>query len=221
MQEAIRISCCVSKLTRWKLSPGQMAFARLSASETTKILKQFDDLAVLAVELSAAMNVISGPERVIVGILATLRERGVHCGRIRVGFAFHSPEVLSLKSPFFDFLQHVRAESGSVPMYSSVTGFRHDGTQFDNEYWWQIYHQPARFHSLVSSLLADGFDTFVEVGPHPILLQAINDTARASGKVVLAVCAMNRDQDERTSWEDAKHKLRAAEVEANGCQHPH
>ena len=221
LQEAMKISCCVSKLTRWKLSPGQMAFTRLSASETRKILKQFDDRAVLAVELSPAMNVISGPESVIGGILATLNERGVRCGRIQVGFAFHSPEVLSLKEPFFDYLQQIRAESGSVPMYSSVTGLRHDGTHFDHEYWWQIYHRPARFHSLIISLLADGFDTFVEVGPHPTLLQAINDTARASGKVVVVVCGMKRDQDDRSSWEEAKHKLRAAQVKANGCSHPH
>ena len=220
LEEAMRIACCEARLTRQKLPPGCMAYVDLTADSTNRVLREFGSRAYVAVELSPRLNVISGPESVIREILPVLKSRQVHCGLLRINFAFHSPEVMSLQEPFLSSLKRVRtANLERVPIYSSVTGHRQAGTEFDHQYWWQIVHQPARFHSLTNALLEDGYGVFVEIGPHPTLLQAIDDTACSTGRQPLTICGMKRGEDERATWEELLRTLRALDAGAASRAH--
>ncbi|MFD8387541.1 SDR family NAD(P)-dependent oxidoreductase, partial [Streptomyces sp. NPDC059679] len=69
----------------------------------------------------------------------------------------------------------------------------------DAGYWYTNLRQTVRFETAVRSLLADGFDGFIEVSGHPVLTAAVEQTAEqvpdASDVVVLGT--LRRDEDEQ------------------------
>ena len=65
---------------------------------------------------------------------------------------------------------------------STVTGTWIDGTHLDAEYWANNLRQPVLFGQALTQLLEQGHDTFIEISPHPILLMAIEEARRPSGR---------------------------------------
>ncbi len=188
-------------MSREKITPGRMAFVHLSAHDTAEFLDRFDPGISVAIELGPEITVIAGEAGAIASALASLEASGIRSRLSRMTFAFHSPLVLSLEQSFLGPLQQVNAESGFLPIYSSVTGTRHSGTRFDHEYWWRVVHQRALFRSTLNAVLADGYRRFVEVGPHPILLHALRDTAQESGMEIVALAPMKRNCDDAAELE--------------------
>ena len=57
--------------------------------------------------------------------------------------------------------------------------------------------QPVLFGAAVQRLIADGHDTFIEMSPHPILIPAVEEGMRDSGRPgLVAVPSLRRDEDE-------------------------
>ncbi|HEV3293918.1 MAG TPA: beta-ketoacyl synthase N-terminal-like domain-containing protein, partial [Streptosporangiaceae bacterium] len=56
-----------------------------------------------------------------------------------------------------------------------------DGTELDAGYWYANVRQRVRFADAVRALAQDGFGTFIEVSPHPVLEAAIADTLEEAG----------------------------------------
>lgn len=196
VSEAIRIACCEARMTRHAVAPGSMAFVHLSASAAKEALRQFYGSISIAIDLAPQTAVISGEASMIASAIAHLQAGGIDCRLSRIHFAFHSPLALAFEQVFLHPLQHVETADGFLPVYSSLTGGRLPGSRFDRDYWWQIVHRPALFRSTVEALLADGYRTFVEIGPHPILSQSVQEIAQQSGMEIVALPTMKRNHCE-------------------------
>ena len=61
-----------------------------------------------------------------------------------------------------------------MPLYSTVTGRRENGLHLNADYWFQNVRQPVLFANALAAMLHDNFDTFVEIGPHPVLVGGAN-----------------------------------------------
>src|SRR5690606_6099713 len=68
-----------------------------------------------------------------------------------------------------------RPRSGTVPFYSTVVGGELDGQRLDSLYWWQNIRFPVLFQGAMDALVWQGFNLFVEVGPHPVLRSYVAD----------------------------------------------
>ena len=71
-------------------------------------------------------------------------------------------------------LTNLRSQSSNVRVYSTVTGTRQDGKAFDSRYWGANLRQPVLFATAVQQALADGFNTFIEIGPIQFYWQQLN-----------------------------------------------
>jgi acyl transferase domain-containing protein len=79
-------------------------------------------------------------------------------------------------------------------MYSSATGgLLPCGARLDGAFWWRMVRYPALFAEAAAAAIQDGCRTFLEVGPHPVLSRALEDTAGLLGRGVSALPLMNRD----------------------------
>jgi acyl transferase domain-containing protein/NADPH:quinone reductase-like Zn-dependent oxidoreductase/NADP-dependent 3-hydroxy acid dehydrogenase YdfG/acyl carrier protein len=54
--------------------------------------------------------------------------------------------------------------------------------------------QPVRFAQAVEKLMAEGFDTFVELSPHPVLCRPVEQLLRKAGRTGLAIGSLRRDE---------------------------
>jgi len=197
LSDSIKVVSGQSKITENATRPGGMAFVGLDPREVRTLVNEYSGAVSIAVELSRSMTVVSGGTGALEGFLTSLGKKGVRCGLVNVGFPFHGPEVSELRPGFVAQLQGLHLNPESVPIYSSVSGRRQAGRDFDDGYWWRVMSEPALFSTLVHNLLEDGYRTFVEFGPHPMLAQSILEEAHSIRKEVVVLPTMRRDRDER------------------------
>ena len=99
-----------------------------------------------------------------------------------------------------DLVEALRAlepDQPQIPFVSTVTGQPIDGARLDGEYWWRNIRQPVRFHDAVAWLAANGHDTFVELGPHPILGGSVSETLGEQCAQALVLPTLRREENDQ------------------------
>src|SRR5262249_47502652 len=81
--------------------------------------------------------------------------------------------------------------------YSTVTGARADSERFDGAYFGRNVRETVRFESAVAAMAADGFDAFLEIGPHPVLSASITESLDARGQTAIVCASLRRQRPER------------------------
>ena len=148
----------------------------------------------VAVELSPTSTILSGGEADLDEALNRCVARGIPFVPRTMPFAFHTPELNEVRSRFLAEIPPLAPLPTLVQFYSSVVGGPIQTTELVVDYWSRMFTEPAPFMAAVDAITNDGFDTFVEIGPHPILGAAVAEIARARGRGHVAVhAAMSRD----------------------------
>ena len=90
---------------------------------------------------------------------------------------------------------------GSLAVYSTMSGRVETGACFTPSYWADNLRQPVRFATMVTALLHDGYDTFVEMSPHPLLTGAIAELAgETTVRTPVVIGSGRRDGDDYAAW---------------------
>ncbi|HWO66398.1 MAG TPA: polyketide synthase dehydratase domain-containing protein, partial [Umezawaea sp.] len=79
---------------------------------------------------------------------------------------------------------------------STVTGGLLVGDKLDADYWWRNFRQPVLFARTVRAMIADGYDTFVELSPQPVLTRFVGDLLDEAGVPGQVVGSLKRDVDD-------------------------
>ncbi|WP_370350378.1 type I polyketide synthase [Catenulispora sp. EB89] len=99
----------------------------------------------------------------------------------------------------------IRPRSVPATFISSVTGEPIDTATLDADYWSRDLRHPVRFADAVRGAIDLGAGLFIQPSPHPVLIEAIEQSAEAED--VAVVSTLRRDQD-------GPHRLRHARAEA-------
>jgi acyl transferase domain-containing protein len=75
--------------------------------------------------------------------------------------------------------------AATIPLYSTVTGERLDGTAAGAAYWWQNTRATVLFEPATRRMLDDGYTHFVELGPHPVLAHRFSKSPVHESDVVV------------------------------------
>lgn len=188
---AIDIACSVARFGETPSRPGLMATLCASAADCREWLHATGGAASLAVELGPGRTVISGEHNAVRSVLAKARRSGCAGRVLPMAHAYHSPDVAGLAAGFLARLADLTVGPSRMDVYSSVTAQTVDRPPL--QHWWDVCSQPAWFHTLVMRLLRQGYRTFVEIGPHPMLGPAIEEAAANAGIAVEVMCTMRRD----------------------------
>lgn len=190
LDEAIDIACSTARLTETRLRPGLMAFVRAAWPECTDLIADVRDRVACAVELGLRLTVVSGEETAVREVLAKAAALGIAGGPLPLAQAYHSPDVASLGHDFAERLAGLRPCRGSIDSYSSVTGAVEHGVTA--AHCWRICSEPSRFYTLALAMIRDGYRRFIEIGPHPMLGQTIQEAAVHLGADVEVHATMQR-----------------------------
>jgi acyl transferase domain-containing protein/SAM-dependent methyltransferase len=164
--------------------PQRGAMAALMTDEATALSL----IAPWPAEVSlAAMNgpehvVISGQDNAVTTILERAATAGIGSTRLTVSHAFHSPLIEPMLAELERAAAGVEHKRATIDIVSNLTG-EAQSSGFDAAYWRQHARSPVRFSRAMQTLARLGYDTFVEIGPHPTLLgmarQCLKDDALA------------------------------------------
>ena len=144
---------------------------------------------------SARSSVLSGDPEAIDRILAALEAREVFCRRVKVDVASHSPQVEPLLG---ELTREASATCGRIRprAHLLLDGARRRWSRARPSgpaYWARNLREPVRFAAAVQALVAAGHDTFIEMGPHPVLVGAIQQGLSDQGDRAIALPSSRRE----------------------------
>lgn len=174
IEDAAAIICKRSALAKTTSGEGSMALTELSYEDALKRIRGYEDEIAIGACNGPLSTVISGSAGPIDKILAKLNEEGVFNKLINVDYASHSPHMDKLKDQLLKQLHNIQPVKGTIPIYSTVVNKIIDGDEMDAQYWSDNLRKTVLFAQAIETLLNAGDCVFIEVSPHPILLQLVD-----------------------------------------------
>ncbi|MFV2177765.1 SDR family NAD(P)-dependent oxidoreductase [Actinomadura sp. LOL_016] len=206
-EDGMRITLARSAMLQ-RVAGGRMVSVALPAERVEAEIEELPGVSVAVVTAPSA-TVVAGHGEAVREVVRGWRERGVFCRRISVTVAAHSAQV----DPILDDLaREVSWLSGGppqVPFYSTSQDPRRP-VVFDAAYWARNLREPVRFDLACRALLEDGYRSFVELSPHPLLLSAVEESAAVLAAPVVTAPSLLRDQDAREAMCRAAARLHVA-----------
>ncbi len=146
----------------------------------------------------AAMNgplntVVSGDQDALKVLSEELDRQNISYRELQVSNAFHSPRT----EPILDDLERIAGQIGhnapQLHLISNLTGQLMRSAP-DKAYWRRHLREAVRFKDGMLALAELGCRTFLEVGPHPVLLPVAQTCPGVKGKSAGWIATLNRQK---------------------------
>ena len=137
--------------------------------ETLNAISLGDKVAIAAINGPQSI-VISGESEAVRAIATHLESVGIKTKQLQVSHGFHSPLMEPMLAEFEAVASQITYHQPKIPIISNVTGTKADNSIATAQYWVDHVRQPVRFAQSITTLHQQGYETFLEIGPKPILL---------------------------------------------------
>ncbi|HWE39890.1 MAG TPA: amino acid adenylation domain-containing protein, partial [Isosphaeraceae bacterium] len=139
------------------------------------------------------MTTVSGESAALRELVASLGNEGRFARLLDVDCPFHHPLLDPLRAEMEQALAGLEPRGGSMPIISAVTGRSIAGEDLGAAYWGRNLRETVLFSDAISTLESEGFDVFLEIGPHPIHRGAIAETLGMRSPRPAVVPTLRRD----------------------------
>ncbi len=150
---------------------GMAAVLGLALEDCEKVLAKLEGEKVYAANYSSPRQIVlAGTADGLSRAEAAFKEAGAkRFVRLKVSAPFHSPLLEEARGKFAEVLERVVFSDPLKPVYANVTGQRVASGAQARELCVRQVVSPVRWVRLEESLVADGFQRFVESGPGSVL----------------------------------------------------
>ncbi|MEP7049211.1 MAG: type I polyketide synthase [Pseudomonadota bacterium] len=197
LADAMLVICTRSALMQRTSGAGAMALIGLGAEATQERIAGRAELMSMAASNGPRSTIVSGQPAAVAALLKELEAEAVFCRAVQVDVASHSPQMQPLVSELVSALRGVQSGPFARAMYSTVLARKLTVGECAAEYWGRNLRQPVLFAKAAATMLADGIDAFIEVGPHPTLLASVAEVGAESAPLTLA--SVRRAEPERAA----------------------
>lgn len=125
---------------------------------------------------SSRQTVLAGKKEELTAFTEHLALTGITSVPLPVSHAFHSFLLDPILPSFEKIAAQFSYQEFKIPLISNVTGKRMDNMSLSPSYWVKHMRSPVQFVESIKTLAQEGCTIFVEIGPHPILLNTLKDT---------------------------------------------
>ncbi|MGW2524623.1 acyltransferase domain-containing protein, partial [Streptomyces sp. NPDC001617] len=200
LEDAARVVALRSQAIRALGGQGGMVSVALSVEQVRPRLKRWGgDIGIAAVN-GPASTVVSGSAWALDQMQAAFEADNVRTWRISVDYASHSRHVDRIRDQVLELLAPIRPRSSEVHFYSTVTGQRIDTAELDADYWFRNLRGTVEFEAATRLLLADGYGTFIESSPHPVLVPGVQETIDSTDIPARSVGTLRRHNGDLASF---------------------
>jgi phthiocerol/phenolphthiocerol synthesis type-I polyketide synthase D len=196
--EGAKIVALRSRLLASLAGDGAMALLELGADEAGELVAGLAEVDV-AVLTAPTQTVVAGRAAQVRRLVAEVEARGLLAKLINLDVAAHSPIVDSVTGTLADALTGLRPSTAELRFYSTALADPRQAPGFGAAYWAGNLRSPVRFAGAVEAALADGYRTFLEISPHPVLRHALTDNIEASGRTGTRVLSSLRNCADETA----------------------
>lgn len=212
LHDALTVSYHRSRTQAKTAGTGGMLATGLSQIDAEKLVAQYENKISVAGFNSATNCTLSGCEAILEQLAAELEEQGVLARKLKVEVPYHSAGMDPILDELRDALISVEPEEPNTPLYSTVTGEQVDSAMVDSQYWCDNVREPVYFQQAIKTMLDDGFELFLEVGPHPVLSGYVRETMLGEDNKGSCIQTLKRKENEN-------HRLAEtlSNLWVNGC----
>ncbi|MGD1704677.1 type I polyketide synthase [Dapis sp. BLCC M229] len=130
----------------------------------------FDQVSIAAINGQSNV-VISGQATAVGALVFQLENQGLETRQLNVSHGFHSPLMEPMLDDFAKVASEVQYSSPSIKFISNLTGKLVEENQVcQPSYWCQHIREAVHFSASMETLHQEGYNIFLEIGPHPVLL---------------------------------------------------
>jgi [acyl-carrier-protein] S-malonyltransferase len=154
------------------LNPGGMrAVLGLDIGEIESIIAEYQgDDAVTAANYNCPQQiVISGAMGGLDVVTTAAEAKGAKVIALNVSVANHSPLVANAVPDFEKFMSDINFNNPDTPVYFNVSASKESDPARIKEMMTRQIVSRVRWYEIISSMLAEGVDTFIEIGPKTVL----------------------------------------------------
>jgi len=196
LDEAANIICTRSHLMKETSGKGAMGYIATPPAEVLQRIQGREQVIGIGVNNSPSSCVVSGQPDAVDQILSEFEQAGAFTRRIKVDVASHSPQMDPLLDRLAAALSTLDPKTSQTEFYSTVSADLLTGKDLGAAYWTRNLRNTVRFADTLQLMVNEGYGHFVEVSPHPTLLQAINENAEFLNTDLNVAGSIEREKDE-------------------------
>ncbi|MFE4053385.1 amino acid adenylation domain-containing protein [Streptomyces sp. YIM B13518] len=201
LRDAAAIAVHRSRLQQKLVGTGTMLAVGLPEAEALRRVRPHTGRVSVAAVNSPTALTLAGDEQALSEIADGLKEEGAFAKFLAVRVPYHSSRMDAIKEDLLSSLAGLRPGQARIPLCLTAggawAGRYAKGPELDAAYWWRNVRDSVRFTDAVDRLADDGHGVFLEIGPHPVLAHAINETLAARGRESRTMPSIRRQEDER------------------------
>ncbi|MEU4120624.1 acyltransferase domain-containing protein, partial [Kitasatospora sp. NPDC028055] len=200
LEDAARVVALRSQAIRALAGQGGMVSIALSVDLVRPRLEQWNgDIGIAAIN-GPSSTVVSGSAQALDQLQAVFETDGIRTWRIPVDYASHSQHVDRIRDRVLDLLAPIRPRTSNIRFYSTVTAQQIDTTELNAEYWFRNLRNTVEFEATTRQLLTDGYHTFIESSPHPVLAPGVQETIDSTDSTARSIGTLRRHHGDLSSF---------------------
>ncbi len=164
------------------------AVMKLSEEDVVRICSEYEHVYPVNFNCPGQISV-SGDASEMLSFADAVKEAGGRAKVLKVNGAFHSPYMSEAAEGFAEVIAPIEFKPASTPVYSDFTGVEYSEDDMKKDLSSQI-NNPVKWETIIRNMIAEGIDTFVELGPGKTLCGLIK---RISSDVRLFNVAVPED----------------------------
>jgi len=181
-------------LLEQSVAGGRMTAVGIDEARATQLIAELRSGLEVALVNRPGLVVLAGHIESLEKAEARCEAEGWFYKRLRTRVAFHSQQMDPIREASLDQLGGYVGSPKDIACYSSVTAGRLES--FDRTYWWRTIRDTVRFAGAIQSMIDDGYGSFIELAPHPILSPGVMEQLEEAEVATQVVCSLNRSGDE-------------------------
>ena len=196
LRDAMLVSYHRSQLQSQCKGTGSMLAVGCSMEEALELIEPSAGRVSIAAINGPSNLTLAGDSDALADIAMGLVEREVFHRMLEVEVPYHSPMMDPILDPLAVALAELQPAQTTMPLYSTVTGKQVTSIEYGPEYWQRNVREPVYFASAIHAMLEVGYNTFIEVGPHPVLATSLKECFKEAGVDARQAFTLRRNQPE-------------------------
>ena len=185
---------------------GQMFAVLAPEAVTSEILYTCKGATISAIN-SPMATIVSVEARQVGALTETFAVRGYNLISVNPHYPFHCALLKPLLAELEESFASLDPNEQAIPFVSSSRGTQVQGRTLDARYWLDNAVLPVRFERAIRTLDELGCDSYVEIGPHPTLIQHVKSTFMRRARPPRLMATLRRGRSASQSLRQLKAEL--------------
>jgi acyl transferase domain-containing protein/NADPH:quinone reductase-like Zn-dependent oxidoreductase/surfactin synthase thioesterase subunit/SAM-dependent methyltransferase/aryl carrier-like protein len=207
LEQAVLLIFHRSRVQYKATDKGRMMAVGISNEEAKELIEGKEHSVSIGAVNGPEMVALSGDTDVIESIAEELNKKEIFHRLLAVNVPFHSHHMEPLKGELLASLGEFKTGATDIPFYSTVNGGIARGEALNAMYWFRNVREPVYFTDAITAMIDDGFDTFIELGPHPIHAIGVEDLLGRKKVKGIVLHSLRRKDDEKKIFLSSLAKL--------------